>query len=193
MAKAEIGVGNVALLGNKTPYERRRDAHSADVQRRRLHHLHAHLASEPDVFLEAFRTVMAETIVISRHEQAHTKAVVQHVLHEKACRKGSHGSVEVERLHTVSVRSGKQTELLVEGCDEARHVVGLYHLPRMTVKGDDHRLPSACMRHLSKLADKKLMAAMYAVEEADGGTIAMIVRCRGYVCGDSVVHTCMQK
>lgn len=31
------------------------------------------------------------------------------------------------------------------------------------------------MRHLSKLADKKLMAAMYAVEEADGGTIAMIV------------------
>lgn len=80
-------------------------------------------------------------------------------------RQRCHTCVEVEHLDAVGTRKVEQSQLLVERCDELRHIVGMHHLARMAVEGDDHRLLSDAVSHFVESAYEELMTPMHAVEE----------------------------
>ena len=108
---------------------------------------------------------MAETVVVTYEQRAHTQLTVQHLKHEVVSRQRCHTCVEVEHHDAVGTRKVEQSQFLVERCDELRHIVGMHHLARMSVEGDDHRLLSDAVSHFVESAYEELMTHMHAVKE----------------------------
>lgn len=86
-------------------------------------------------------------------------------MHEVVSRQHCHTCVEVEHLDAVGTSEVEQSQLLVERCDELRHIVGMHHLARMAVEGDYHRLLSDVVSHFVESVYEELMSLVYAVEE----------------------------
>ena len=105
---------------------------------------------------------------------------MQHLLHKLPGRQLSHLQVEVQHLHTVYTSGFEQLQLGVGRRKELRYIGCMHHLARMLVEGYDHRLHPPVLGGLLKAVYNKLVSAVYAVEEADGGAEGVV----GYI----VVH-----
>ena len=122
-----------------------------------------------DEVVEAFGTVVAEAVVVTRYQAAHIKAVAQHVLHEVVCRERSHLPVEVEHLAAVNARGGYQPALLFAGGEQARLELLVQHKARMSVEGDYRRLQSKLRGTVDYALYEELVPTVYTVEKAYRG------------------------
>ena len=183
VAEAHRGHVYLARRQERTHYRR---AYVDPVEHERFGalDLDAEFAAVSHVVVEAFGTVVAEAVVVTRYQAAHVKAAAQHVLHEVVCRERSHLPVEVEHLAAVNARGGYQPALLFAGGEQARLELLVQHKARMSVEGDYRRLQSKLSGTVDYALYEELVPTVYTVEKAYRGYArGCAMRCVHVGCG----------
>ena len=168
MAQAARGRLHLARR-HMAPTDRGTDVDALQFEDGVLHHLHPHLAAIGHIVGEALGAVVAEAVVVADEEFGHVEPLQQQVVHKLAGGEPRQGRVEMDHGHHVHARSLQEIEFLLQRGEQAGLIVGMEHLAGMLVEGDDHRLAALLPRGLHHMGDEKLMAPVYAVEEADSG------------------------
>ena len=147
------------------------DGRAADVlalQLARRHHVDANLAPYGDVVVERLALRTAEMVVVADDERRHAQPLAQHLLHELPGRERCHSAVERQDEDVIDPRGPEQPHLLLGRRQQQRLAARSKHRARMAVESDEKRTRTAPTSFVQHLPDKTFVAAVYAVEEADG-------------------------
>ena len=111
---------------------------------------------------------MSEAVVIAHDEDADVEAFAEDFPNKLACGEGSEGGGEAQDLDVGDAGVAEEVEALVVGGEEW-HGGGDEHLARVAVHGDDEGGEGAPAGDVRDLTYEAEVAAVYAVEHADGG------------------------
>ena len=162
-----------------------RAAHMFSLQLLRQHHLDAHFSSITLILCKPLNRVFLlygalrfrrrvnrlpspKPMVIPDDQHLHAQLLLQHLLHELPGCQRRHRFVEGQDIDVIDACGLEQRHLLLGCRQQRRHSTRREHRPRVAVEGDDERPHTTLQCLILHLPDEALMAAMHAIEEADG-------------------------
>ena len=78
---------------------------------------------------------------------------------------------EMQHAHLIHSRLPQHPNLLVEGGEQARHIVSMEHLARMAVEGDEHRLHAQPCGLPAQLVRQVTVTQVYPIKKTYGSSV----------------------
>ena len=136
------------------------------LQRTCRDYLYTHFLS-PMHILRHRTAIMTETMVISHQKHSNTQPTYQNFTHKLQRRHPAQRFCERQHLNALHPSTSQQNLLLRQSRQQLRHIVRRDHLPRVTVKSNEHRLKRTSARHILQLFNQTPMATMHAIKKTD--------------------------
>jgi hypothetical protein len=110
---------------------------------------------------------MAKAEILAGHDPLGTQPVEEDGLDEGLGRQPHQCGIEVEEIEDIDPEIAQQLGLAAQGCEAGRGMIGLQHLARVRLEGDDAQRRASGARQGARGVEHCLMPAMNPVKVAD--------------------------
>ena len=158
--------------GDRTADSRAGNVLVTEIHFRDHIHVEAVHGAEPPKGFDVAASSTPEPVIVPDHELLHLAPIEQDAFHELFRAQARHPPVEAEQHDVVERGLCQEFSPLRSRHQNRRSRLGIHHLERMRLEGDEDTRPARRRRPIGDLAQHRLMTQVHPIERADGDRAA---------------------